>query len=66
MGYKFSLKKMFKKAAKVGITAGIGTTSVLGVNDGNPLHGLWAALGSSILTCLFNYVNENFIKQQGL
>jgi hypothetical protein len=57
----FSLKKMFKKAAKVGVTAGLavgGITTAQAPTLDSAENGLWAGLVSAVLTAVINFLSE--------
>lgn len=62
---KFSWRKMFKKMAKVGVTAGsaVAVLPTTGVTSTTSLeNGLWVGLASALLTATVNFLNEYFLK----
>jgi len=59
----FSLKKMFKKAFKVGGSAVVTVSTIgLGTVGVNPTdattQGLWTGLGAAILSCVVNFLSQ--------
>lgn len=64
----FNLKKMFKKAFKVG-SATVATVSTIGLGTVgvNPtdatIQGLWTGLGAAILSCVVNYFSQVLKKE---
>jgi hypothetical protein len=62
----FDIKKMLKKAGKVGITAAGGTIGLEQMTDAATQaaqsvdfgNGIWAGLASAVLTCAVNYLGQ--------
>lgn len=59
----FSYKKMWKKAFKVGATATVGTSSMLGISGADPVQGIWAGLLAAVLTAVTNYFTVVILKK---